>query len=219
MGQRHAARVLRGGIDALIAAVLAPTCAACTAPLDQPASGCVCPVCWGVINLATSSTWTTPHISIGLSAGRYEGVLRDVIHAFKYDGRRSLAEPLGRMMLAAGRPVFDDCDGVVPVPLHPWRRLRRGFNQARDLAACLDRPVVNALWRFRATPPQMALSGTARRTNVRDAFIASPLVTVAGRRLVLVDDVRTTGATLDECAQVLLTAGAREVRALTIAIA
>ena len=101
--------------------------------------------------------------------------------------------------------------------------MRRGFNQAHDLAKRLDRPVMNALWRVRATPPQMTLNAETRRTNVRGAFSVSPLRTCGARlygaRVVLVDDVRTTGATLDECAKVLLDAGAREVRALTAAIA
>jgi ComF family protein len=163
--------------------------------------------------------WTTAHIAVGVSSGRYEGALRDVIHAFKYQGRRSLADPLGRLLRDTGRELLDDCDYVVPVPLHPWRRLRRGFNQARDLAARLDRPVVDALWRVRATPSQMTLSADGRRTNVRDAFIASPFANIDDRVVVLVDDVRTTGATLDECAKELLRTGAREVRALTIAIA
>jgi ComF family protein len=166
-----------------------------------------------------------------MSAGRYEGALREVIHAFKYEGRRSLANPLGGMVRNAGAVMLEGCDSVVPVPLHPWRRMQRGFNQARDLARHLDRPVVNALWRVRATPPQMALTANARRSNVHGAFVVSPLLTCGARLygarlplledriLVLVDDVRTTGATLDECAKVLLTAGAREVRALTVAFA
>jgi ComF family protein len=177
---------------------------------------------------APLAPWTSAHVTVGRSAGRYEGALRDVIHAFKYEGRRSLAAPLAAMMRDAGRPVLQDCDCVVPVPLHPWRRLRRGFNQARDLAGRLDRPVADALWRVRATPSQMALPAGARRTNLRGAFIVSPLCVrgaplygapVRDRIVVLIDDVRTTGATLDECAKVLLRGGAREVRALTIAIA
>ena len=99
--------------------------------------------------------------------------------------------------------------------------MRRGFNQARDLAECLERPVLNALWRTRATPAQMALDATARRSNVRGAFVLSPFrrCQVDDARVVLVDDVRTTGATMDECARMLLAAGAREVRGLTIAFA
>ena len=104
-------------------------------------------------------------------------------------------------MRDAGQVVLADCDCIVPVPLHPWRRLRRGFNQARDLAGRLDRPVVDALWRIRATPSQMSLGAAARHTNVRNAFLMSPLCTrgarLHGARIVLVDDVRTTGATLD----------------------
>jgi len=156
---------------------------------------------------------------VGISAGRYEGALRDVIHAFKYEGRRSLAVPLAALMRDAGQPALHGCDCVVPVPLHPWRRLRRGFNQARDLAQCLERPVADGLWRIRATSSQMALPADARRTNLRGAFMISPRVTIDDRIVTLVDDVRTTGATLDECAKVLLRGGAREVRALTMAIA
>jgi len=192
---------------------------ACHAPLDSPLHGCVCPACWGTIVPASLPPWSSAHITAGVASGRYEAALRDVIHAFKYEGRRSLAPPLAALMREAGQRVLDGCDCVVPVPLHPWRRLRRGFNQARDLAERLDRPVADALWRIRATPSQMALHADARRTNVRGAFVASPLVTVDDRIVTLVDDVRTTGATLDACAQVLLQAGAKEVRALTIAIA
>lgn len=168
-----------------------------------------------------------------MSGGTYEGALREIIHAFKYQGRRSLADPLGGILRDAGSVLLEGCDHVVvPVPLHPWRRMRRGFNQARDLAKRLDRhPVVDALWRVRSTRSQMTLNADARHSNVRGAFIVSPLLTgrarldgvrrplIDDRIIVLVDDVRTTGATLDECAKVLLAAGAREVRALTVAIA
>lgn len=198
-------------------------CAACRTPLDAPTRGCICPVCLGTVVAAGLAPWTGAHVSVAAAAGRYEGALRDVIHAFKYEGRRSIANPLGRVMRDAGVDVLAGCDFVVPVPLHPWRRLRRGFNQSRDLARRLDRPVLDALWRVHATPPQMALTAAARHTNVRNAFTMSPLVVaanaVAGACIVLVDDVRTTGATLDECARVLRRAGAGDVRALTAAAA
>ena len=123
-------------------------------------------------------------------------------------------------MREAGRQVLEDCDCVVPVPLHPWRRIRRGFNQARDLAERLDRPVVGTLWRVRATASQMTLAAEARQRNVNGAFMLAPWsASVDQRIVVLVDDVRTTGATLDQCAKVLLRANAREVRALTVALA
>jgi ComF family protein len=113
---------------------------------------------------------------------------------------------------------------VVPVPLYPWRRLRRGFNQAADLARGLDLPVVHALWRIRSTAPQAGLTAAGRRRNVRGAFRLSPLLSarrrqdaIGGRVIVLVDDVMTTGATLGACAGALEAAGAREVRTLTLA--
>jgi ComF family protein len=159
-------------------------------------------------------------VSAARSAGLYDGALREIIHGFKYEGRRGLAVPLAEMMRTAGAPVLTGADAVVPVPLHPWRRLRRGFNQADDLARHLGVPVARALWRVRATAPQTGLTSAARRRNLRKAFIASPLASaaIANRTLVLVDDVRTTGATLEACARVLKAAGAKEVRVLTAAL-
>lgn len=158
------------------------------------------------------------------AAGDYEGALRDILHAFKYEGRRGLARPLGALLRDAGADLLRDADCVVPVPLHPVRRLRRGFNQADDLARQLPLPLVRALWRTGATRAQTGLPAAARRRNVRRAFTVSPFVwhragamRVTDRVVVLVDDVRTTGATLHACAQVLMNAGAREVRGLTVA--
>jgi ComF family protein len=157
-------------------------------------------------------------------AGEYDGSLRAILHAFKYDGRRTLASPLGELLRGAAGDLLNDASCAVPVPLHPWRRMHRGFNQAADLAAALPLPVVHALWRRRLTSPQTGLAAAARRRNVRGAFRLSPFLRraaiqsmIAGRIVVLVDDVRTTGATLDACAHVLRDAGAKEVRALTVA--
>jgi ComF family protein len=170
-------------------------------------------------NFAASHAWTTAHITLGMSAGRYEGALLEIIHAFKYEGRRSLADPLAAMVRDAGSVILEGCDCVVPVPLHPWRRMRRGFNQARDLARRLERPLVDGLWRIHPTASQMALPADSRRMNIRGAFVCSPFAPINDRVIVLVDDVRTTGATLDECAKVLVVGGAREVKALTVALA
>jgi ComF family protein len=163
-------------------------------------------------------------IDVARSAGDYDGALRHIIHAFKYDARRSLASPLSELLCEAGGDLLKEASCVVPVPLHPWRRLYRGFNQAADLAGGLPLPVVHALWRRRMTAPQTGLSAGGRRRNVRGAFRLSPLLRrrvmqtmIANRIVVLVDDVRTTGATLDACAHVLKDAGAKEVRALTVA--
>jgi ComF family protein len=163
-------------------------------------------------------------VTIARAAGEYEGALRDIIHAFKYEGRRGLARPLGQFAAEEGRDVLRGAHCVVPVPLHLVRRLQRGFNQAEDLAGELGLPVANVLRRRRMTPPQTGLHAWARRRNVRGAFALSPLWSpryrrsaLAGSIVVLVDDVRTTGATLNACAGVLLEAGVREVRALTVA--
>jgi ComF family protein len=149
--------------------------------------------------------------------GAYEGRLRDAIHALKYDGRRSLARPLGALMRACGSRVLESADLVVPVPLHVRRERARGFNQAEDLAHALGLPVSRALKRRRHTQSQTDLPAEQRHSNVRNAFRLRWGADVRGKCIVLVDDVSTTGATLDACARVLLKGGAREVRALTAA--
>jgi ComF family protein len=149
--------------------------------------------------------------------GSYDGPLRSILQAFKYDRRRSLAPPLGGLMQLRGAAVLADADCVVPVPLHWRRRWRRGFNQALDLARQLGMPVRCALRRRRNTRTQTDLPADARLRNVRDAFVATPGARVSGLRIVLVDDVSTTGATLEACARVLVAAGAAEVRTLTAA--
>jgi ComF family protein len=158
-------------------------------------------------------------------------VLRAIVHALKYDGRRSLAAPLGTLMRAHGADLLAGATWAVPVPLHRWRRWHRGFNQAADLARHLGLPVREALRRQRATAPQALLPAAQRHRNVRDVFALSSegrmwrhgwrtrgCDDLAGSIVVLVDDVSTTGATLSACAKVLKEqAAVREVRALTAA--
>ncbi len=172
------------------------------------------------------------------SFGPYEGTLRAVIHALKYGGRRTAAPPLSALMRDAGGPVLSGADAVVPVPLHPFREWSRGFNQAALLARGLGLPVWPILKRVRHPTPQAVLPAARRHRNVRNAFAivagtkvpallkwdavrcaggSAPAYPIEGLTLVLVDDVTTTGATLDACARVLMAAGAREVRALTAA--
>jgi ComF family protein len=150
--------------------------------------------------------------------GAYDGALRAIVHALKYDGRRSLAGPLGGLMRDRGADILAGATHAVPVPLHSSRRRERGFNQATDLARPLGLPVVQALQRIRATPTQTSLPAARRHRNVRDAFAATRHArALGGAIVVLVDDVCTTGATLDACALVLKDRGVAEVRALTAA--
>jgi ComF family protein len=151
------------------------------------------------------------------AVGTYDGALLAIVHALKYDGRRSLASRLGGLMRAHGAAVLCGADVAVPVPLHITRRLSRGFNQAADLASHLDVPVAHALRRVRDTGSQADLPAERRHANVRDAFRLSRGARIRGACLVLIDDVSTTGATLEACARTLLAEGAREVRALIAA--
>jgi ComF family protein len=217
--------------------------------LDRPLDGPVCADCWSAVHLCAApfcrtcgdplASWRVisvslercprcrrrpPLVHVARAAGEYDGALREIVQAFKYDGRQVLARPLGALVRRAGEGLLSGADCVVPVPLHAWRRVRRGFNQADVLARQLGLPVLHALWRTRATPPQAGLTAAVRRRNVRGAFVLSPFLSrrsrtrwLADRIVVLVDDVRTTGATLNACATVLLDAGVREVRALTVA--
>jgi ComF family protein len=150
--------------------------------------------------------------------GEYEGALRAIIHALKYDGRRSLARPLARLMRERGADVLTGAAWVVPVPLHPSRRRERGFNQAADLARYVGVPVRRALRRSRATAVQAGLPAARRHKNVRNAFVATRAAReLKGQVVVLIDDVCTTGATLSACADALQAIGVAEVRALTAA--
>jgi ComF family protein len=150
--------------------------------------------------------------------GAYDGALRAIVHAIKYEGRRSLARPLAALIRHRCAAVLDGADVVVPVPLHRSRRRSRGFNQALDLARHLGPRAVRALKRTRATPSQTGLPAAQRHRNMRDAFApAWSAPDLSGTIVVLVDDVSTTGATIDSCARVLAGMGAREVRAVTAA--
>jgi ComF family protein len=154
------------------------------------------------------------------SFGAYEGTLRELIHLFKYGRIRTLAKPLGEH-LASAIPGDQRFDLIVPVPLHWRRRFQRGFNQAALLAASIARryamPVVAVVRRRRATASQAGLSNPRRRANVAGAFVVPRRSKVEGRRILLVDDVLTTGATASACAAALKRAGARYVAVLTLA--
>ena len=206
---RMTGAALIAAAEGIVSACLAPACAACRRVLDSPLKGPVCPTCWTEARAA---------------AGTYAGALRHIIHAFKYEGRRSLARPLAAIVRERNADALAGADCIVPVPLYPTRRLRRGFNQAAELARHLEVPVVHALWRIRPTAPQFGLTAAARSRNVAGAFRLSPLLTARIRRtcvedrvIVLVDDVMTTGATLRACAAALEGHRPREIRMVTLA--
>jgi ComF family protein len=156
-------------------------------------------------------------VTLARAVGRYEGSLRAIVHALKYGRRATLARPLAVRLRACGQEVLAGADVVVPVPLHRSRQRQRGFNQAGAIARHLGLPMVDALRRTRRTPSQADLPASRRHANVRGAFVLVPGASLADSIVVLVDDVSTTGATLNACAAVLLTARAREVRALIVA--
>ena len=159
-----------------------------------------------------------PSVDRARAIGAYDEALRAIIHALKYDGRRSLARKLAALMRSRGAEVLNGASCVVPVPLHPSRRRERGFNQAADLARHLGMPVRLALRRVRATATQAGLPAARRHKNVRLAFaITRAARGLDGAIVVLVDDVSTTGATLEACARALKQTGVAEVRALTAA--
>ncbi len=154
------------------------------------------------------------------SYGFYDGTLRELIHLLKYGKVHTLAAPLGRF-LAAALPRDQRFDAIVPVPMHWRRRWERGFNQSLLLAQVLAQrtglPVCGALRRGRSTPPQAGLTGAQRRGNMARAFDVRKPEQVKGRRILLVDDVLTTGATAGACARALKRAGAERVAVLTVA--
>jgi ComF family protein len=182
----------------------------------------VCEVCWaGIGRRPLDFRFDASHaISWAAAVDEYDGRMTDIIHALKYDRRRSISPRLGALMRECGAGVLRDADAVVPVPLHPRREYRRGFNQARDLAIHLGPPVLPLLTRVVYTQSQIDLPKHERHRNVRDAFSfrPDPRSPIPDPGLVvLVDDVATTGATLEACATMLKKGGVKEVRALTAA--
>jgi ComF family protein len=159
---------------------------------------------------------------------RYESPMREMIHLFKFEGMLDLGRELGRRFAdwAARIGGLSDADYALPVPLHPLRRIARGFNQSRLLALAvaerlaLPRPRPGAPWelrRMRNTPPQSTLEPGERHRNVRDAFEARFPAALRNKKVLLIDDVATTETTVSECARTLRRAGAREVAILTLA--
>jgi ComF family protein len=151
----------------------------------------------------------------------FEAAIREAVHRFKYDGVTALGQPLGYLMADYWLTHPTQSDMIVPVPLHPERRRKRGFNQAALLAKELSERVdlamdATTLVRRRATASQVGLDVEQRKSNVRDAFHCTT-DRLANRRVLLIDDVCTTGSTLEACALALWEGGVVSVEALTLA--
>lgn len=198
----------------------APFCAVCSAPGDGAVVGpgeFVCGDCRGQRFAFTRA----------VAARRSRGVVHDAVIRFKYRGDYGLRWPLAvwlgeALELSAQRDAGGLPDALIPVPLHPTRRRERGFNQAAVLARLTGRAAGVPVWetalrRVRPTEKQTTLSRDARQTNLRGAFAVPRPETVRGQRLLLVDDVFTTGATADECARTLRRAGAAEIGVIVVA--
>ena len=218
-------------------------CVACREPVDGDG---VCAACWAKLSfiappycprlgipfvydpgpgmLSMEAIADPPAYQRARAAVRYDDVARTLVHALKYQDRTDLAPAMGRWMARAGRELLDEADVLVPVPLH-WRRgWSRRYNQSGALARSIERQsgvkvASEALRRVRPTQQQIGLSRSQRLSNVQGAFkvAADRSADIAGRRVVLVDDVLTSGATTDACARALLRAKAAQVDVLVFA--
>lgn len=196
-----------------IAFLQPPCCACCGLPFEvELGAGTICGAC----------ARDTPLYARARAALRYDDASRPLVLAFKHGDKLQLAPALGHFMRRAGADLLVSCDVIVPVPLHWTRLFARRYNQAAVLAHALVRdggPPVAAdlLQRRRATPSQGRSGRAERRRNVRGAFAVKRGRSVAGQRVLLIDDVLTTGATVTECARALLDACATSVDVLTLA--
>lgn len=200
-----------------------PMCRVCGMPFDsQVEEDHTCGSCLN----------SSQHIDLARACGRYTQGLRDLIHWFKYRNVMQLADPLGVLLAWGYWKHFSNLsmEMIIPVPLHPKRMRSRGFNQAYLLARAakaycsqsnvsfvLPDIAEKLLVRIRATKPQTGLGREHRRKNIRNAFAVTQTEAIRGKSILLVDDVYTTGATVNECARILKKAGAVKVAVLSVA--
>jgi ComF family protein len=238
------ARASRAALGFAFDTALPPLCPACRNLVGE--QGGLCASCWSKLAFITppycerlgipfvydpgpgilsmEAIADPPSYQRARAAVRFDETARTLVHAFKYGDRTDLAPIMGGWMAQAGRMLLEDADALIPVPLH-WRRFwARRFNQAAELAKAIAAishvPVAHeVLKRVRATAQQVGLKATERAENVQGAFRVPAELrdAVHGKRLVLVDDVLTSGATLETCARALLRAGAANVDVLVFA--
>lgn len=192
--------------------IASPQCECCGVPFEFDMQAALCANCLDY----------PPEFDTARSALRYDDESRGLILGFKHGDQTLSVKAFMPWMIAAGADMLGACDLIVPVPLHYWRLVSRRYNQsaliADELAHKTGKPAaIELLKRTRATPPQGYLKARERRKNVRKAFAVNPDVDITGKNIVLIDDVLTSGSTVNECTKVLKKAGAARVDVLTLA--
>lgn len=209
--------LLRQAGTALLDVLYPPVCLLCNAYAEP-----ICEGCRAQLQAVPPGVEVPPGLTDVLSVGYHEEALRTAVLKLKFQRDVALVAPLGKLLAEVLQTFGEEwqADALVPVPIHWSRRWERGFNQSELLAQRVGRelslPVLPALVRVRKTPHQVGLEAAARHRNLQGAFALRPQVEVQDQRLILVDDVRTTGSTLSECAAVLRSAGANAVYGLTL---
>lgn len=233
------------GLRGALSLIYPPSCIACGIAVSDPHA--LCASCWsklGHIERPYCERLGTPFtVDYGASlyspaaladppvfrraraVARYDGVARDLVHRLKYGDRVELARAMGAMMRRVGAELLADADVIVPVPLHRWRLWGRRFNQsdqlAREVARGSSVPYVSGcVLRVRPTSPQIGLTRMQRRENLQGAFKIpdGSRPRIKGGRVLVIDDVLTTGSTANAVSRALLRAGAKEVDVLAFAL-
>jgi ComF family protein len=195
--------------DGLLVPITPPVCVNCGAPVESDESQC------------TTCRRRKRDFS-NTAVYLYEDVVRDVIHRFKYYGCPRYAHGLAKLTLDSFPGFFDGAEALVPVPMYPKKRRRRGYNQAEELAAAFSRltdvpTLYDYLKRVKDTRPQAGLTPAERANNLQGAFALGKKIEL--KSFILIDDICTTGETLDVCVNLLRQGGAEQIRCLTLAVA